>query len=393
SQVILSAGDAEGSLQLRDLWTGTLLSSYKQYASALPASVALVASPKAGSLPRSLLTLPTTKPMIHAYALYKDQPTLRISAPEKLVAITTSVKGTFCAAASPEGRIHLWDLASGELLVSWIAHYRTIRALAFTDDEICLVSAGEDATVNVWSLSTIIRLSSSSSSAPKPLHTWTDHSLPVMALSLSSGPHTHARVFTCSLDQTVKVWSISTGLLLGSLLFPMPLHTLALAPTELAVYVAGPRRPGEVLRADLHRLRSHPQYPSVMRSIMQGKSGNDVVGIGLDQSVDTVQPAIYPITSSTATSSSSSSSPITIPSLALSLDGTMLVGGCSDGSLRIWDTTSRQLLRSILVNKGPIHALHTFLVDPADLMSPAKPKSQIPGPVPLQRSIRPGKED
>ena len=46
--------------------------------------------------------------------------------------------------------------------------------------------------------------STSGVSEQKPIHTWSDHSLPVRDIHLTSGG-VRCRVATCSLDQTCKV--------------------------------------------------------------------------------------------------------------------------------------------------------------------------------------------
>lgn len=44
------------------------------------------------------------------------------------------------------------QVSSGTLLITVDAHYRSVSALAFSDDGACLVTGSEDAGVSVWSI-------------------------------------------------------------------------------------------------------------------------------------------------------------------------------------------------------------------------------------------------
>ena len=45
----------------------------------------------------------------------------------------------------------------------------------------------------------------------EPRYTWTGHSLPVTGLQVGAGPAPSARVASCSLDMTVKLYTMTTG--------------------------------------------------------------------------------------------------------------------------------------------------------------------------------------
>ncbi|PVF99873.1 hypothetical protein CPB86DRAFT_265225 [Serendipita vermifera] len=77
---------------------------------------------------------------------------------------------------------------------------------------------------------------------PTPLITLTDHTLPITSLHIGIGPVTSARIFSSSLDGTVKIWAVDshtrsdspdlTFCLLASFSFPSPISELVVDPLE-----------------------------------------------------------------------------------------------------------------------------------------------------------------
>ena len=49
--------------------------------------------------------------------------------------------------------IKLFKISTGRMLNSWDGHYKAVTALKWTDNDTFLLSAGEDALLNLWSLS------------------------------------------------------------------------------------------------------------------------------------------------------------------------------------------------------------------------------------------------
>lgn len=101
----------------------------------------------------------------------------RLIPPVRLSTIALSRDGVYMAGGTPDGRILLWEVrpkeslasveekltprpqvSSGTLLVTVDAHYRSISALAFSDDGAALVSGSEDAGVSVWSVGRCVPL-------------------------------------------------------------------------------------------------------------------------------------------------------------------------------------------------------------------------------------------
>jgi len=105
---------------------------------------------------------------------------------DAIVAVATSLNGTFWAAGSRRGEVWVWEAASQTLHRAWQAHTDNVYALAFSPDGRTLASGGDDATVRLWD-----------AKLGTHLQTLTGHSGPVYALAWSPDG---------------RVWEVSTGI-------------------------------------------------------------------------------------------------------------------------------------------------------------------------------------
>jgi hypothetical protein len=67
-----------------------------------------------------------------------------------VAAVAFSPDGATLAAACSDGVIRLWDIASGDLRLTFSGHVGGVRRLAFTPDGRTLASLGDDNTLNLW---------------------------------------------------------------------------------------------------------------------------------------------------------------------------------------------------------------------------------------------------
>ena len=105
-----------------------------------------------------------------------------------------------------------------------------------------LVSASEDSTIQLWSLADVLDrgVAAAVLHGIKPIRVWKGHALPVTGLHISSlSTAAGLRVFSCSMDQTLKVWDAHDSR--ASLTFACPdiLHALAVDPEERFVFLGG----------------------------------------------------------------------------------------------------------------------------------------------------------
>lgn len=97
--------------------------------------------------------------------------------------------------------------------------------------------------------------------APTPLHTLNEHTLPITSVYLGVGSLSSTRLFSSSLDNTVRVWSIDYAVseagstvshLLGFSL-PAPVSELAVDPAERFFFAATTGEKGEVYLIKMYR--------------------------------------------------------------------------------------------------------------------------------------------
>jgi len=160
--------------------------------------------------------------------------------------------------------------------------------------------------------------------------TFSNHSLPVSDLRFSG---TSRRLCSCSLDQTCKIWSIDIASLLCSVSFPTLLQCVAISPMEDSIYVGG--ADGNVYKFDLWDVKMHDF-----------------------NIVDNIQklPQIFKGQNS-------------VNSIDLNLDGSLLVSGSDDGCVRVWSSSTCQLIHTYQQHKGPV--IHvSVLLKPASVMVP-----------------------
>ena len=100
--------------------------------------------------------------------------------------------------ATPDGRIRLWDVRTGDLLHTLTGHTREVSSVAFSSDGQTLASGGElDATIRLWDVRT-----------GDLLRTLTGHTREVYSISFSPDGQT---LVSGSRDGTTRLWDVRTG--------------------------------------------------------------------------------------------------------------------------------------------------------------------------------------
>ncbi|MEW5316242.1 MAG: hypothetical protein WDW38_007623 [Sanguina aurantia] len=340
--VLLGCSLPDSNITAWDLRTGTNLTSYKPSSSSRNGLCCVGRD--------YLAAAQTNKDALHFFAHHKDQSVQRSFTVERTAALASSMDGTYLAAGGASGTIYLWEVGSGRLLRTWAAHYKAVSVLAFAEGGSVLVSGGDDTLVNVWLLADLLDVGldpmSAEYSRPQPLHAWCEHTLPVTSLAVGLG-EVNAVVATVSLDRTLQLHAMSDGRLLLNARLPCALHCVALDPGEHAVYAGG--SDGCIYEVSLTGANggsgsssAHPQGASAG----SGASLSELSGGSHVQRMEGHSRVVN--------------------SLAVSLDGELLVSGSDDGTARVWDLRSRQAVQvisapgaapvtSVLVMLQPLH--------------------------------------
>uniref|UniRef100_A0A3Q3F490 WD repeat-containing protein 18 n=1 Tax=Kryptolebias marmoratus TaxID=37003 RepID=A0A3Q3F490_KRYMA len=146
---------------------------------------------------------------------------------------------------------------------------------------------------------------------PEPRHILSRHSLPITDLHCGR-MGAQARIATASLDQTVKVWELSSGEMLMSVLFDVEIMSVTFDPCEYFLFCGG--SDGNIFQVSLQE----KSFQSASEGTQVFKGHRNLVTC-----------------------------------LSVSMDGTLLLSGSHDETVRLWDIQSRQSVRC-LAHKGPV---------------------------------------
>ncbi|XP_060199419.1 protein ROOT INITIATION DEFECTIVE 3 [Lycium barbarum] len=168
---------------------------------------------------------------------------------EPINPLVSNSEGTYIAGGGASGDIFLWQVATGKLLKKWHAHYRGVTCLIFNDDQSLLISGSEDGSVRVWSLIMIFDDVLRGKAKQPYEYSFSEHSLKVTDVVIGYGG-ANAIIVSASEDRTCKVWSLSKGKLLRNIVFPSIIDAIALDHGEDVFYAGG--RDGKIYIAALN---------------------------------------------------------------------------------------------------------------------------------------------
>lgn len=248
----------------------------------------------------------------------------KIYPPEKIGPLTCTTNGTYLMGGGISGQLHIWEMPTKQLIRSWRGHKKPVSCSILTDDESLLVSGGDDGFINVWPLIRILDVAEGSDGDREMhlpfLYSWDAHSLPVTGLVCGVGG-CNAILVSCSLDCTVKIWSLGLGSHLRTLGMPCAINCVVVDPSENALYAGG--TDGNI-------------YVGVLKVFSRLRDGigdeNGIIGSLFDHS-----------------------GPIT--ALGFSMDGVTLVSASEDCTIRLWDTCSNCVIRVLNHCRGPVSSI------------------------------------
>ncbi|XP_010061738.3 protein ROOT INITIATION DEFECTIVE 3 [Eucalyptus grandis] len=180
-----------------------------------------------------------------------DRPQVEVKSfpAEPILPLAANSEGTYIAGGGVSGEIYLWEVPTGKLLRKWHAHYRAITCLVFSDDDSLVISGSEDGSVRVWSLFMIFDDMRRQEATHLYEHSFTGHALRITDVVIGYGG-SNAIIVSASEDRTCKVWSLSKGILLRNIVFPSMIYAIALDPGEHVFYAGS--RDGKIYVAALN---------------------------------------------------------------------------------------------------------------------------------------------
>ncbi|KAG7664486.1 IPI3 [[Candida] subhashii] len=302
-----------------------------------------------------LFTCSATKALITVYSWGKEAPEQRIPIPEALSCLTVidhPQTGKFStvprfripwllAGGSKTGKIYIWELSSGDLVCVKEGHYQGITNIRFDRGGSFLVTSGQDGRCIVWNTADLVKKVKSEDGGVKPFYQITDNTLPITDMVISGGGN-DLRLYTCSKDNTVRVYDIMTKQLLTTFILSNPVDSLTLDPANRAIYAG----------LENGQIRSIPLYNiNPNTGVLESIGGmNKIITVENDPNLKHtfVQHR-----------SDEEGSMISVTKLSISLDGTSIISGDSKGRVFVSDIVTKQVIKAFTPcpNNSPISYL------------------------------------
>lgn len=330
-----------------------------------PSPHALAHIPQQGSVTGSsmfnagIAVIQHGRALIHIYSLgLSNQHLAKIVISEHISTISAHPSGHYIIGTGESGVIYLWETATGVLLTSWEAHYLPIRCSLFSPNGDLFVSAGDDNTIKVWSLAACLQ--SESSSEIKPLFIFANaHTKTITDLKFSkaSASDCSQRLFSSSLDSSCKIWDLTTGECLGTIVFPSPITSIIIDQVESRIWSSGEN--GKIYKTLLYT-------PSTNNNKIAESKNSDSNGK-------------YMYTPMKALNGSKPYDPSLncleghlskVNCIDISFDGSLLVSGDESGLIIVWDSVSGQPIRRFDGHRQNAVTSVKFILVPSVLEDP-----------------------
>ncbi|CAE6498821.1 unnamed protein product [Rhizoctonia solani] len=244
------------------------------------------------------------------------------------------------ASGSSDKTIRLWDLKVMCPIGSpYIGHSSRVSSLAFSPDGTKLVSGSWDKTIRVWLVN-----GSDSKLAGNPLLI-TGHSDTVTCVVFSPDG---SAVASGSADKTLQTWDVQSGSKIAAHVFPAK-HSdtiTSIAFSQDGKLIASSSLDGAVELRRAENLTPFCQrfgHFSPVHSITFSSDGTHVVSGSADMTTRvwdiTMYPPIpFPISTKTMTTAPLVGHSSSINFLTISSDGSRIISGANDNTVRIWDS-------------------------------------------------------
>ncbi|KAL9713631.1 Pre-rRNA-processing protein ipi3 [Leucoagaricus gongylophorus] len=340
-----SSEPGAGYVALHDIQNAANLASFKQTNARNHCTAVFESTNRQGGF---ILAAQPDKSILNVYNFQKDQIVLKIVLPEKLTCLAIDKEGDYCAGGTSQGRIYLWEASI--LFNSWDAHYRRVNVLKFTNDGSVLISGSEDSSVNVWLVQRLLD-NSTQNDLPTPHFTLSDHTLPITDIRCGVGASLTCRILTASVDHSVKLWDLSSGMLLTTFQFPHVIAHLAWDVTERVFFAAS--QDGSIHCVNLFRQRKSDARESISDAVGGGGT-SDVIRI-VEEEAKSQSRKLIQVGEA-------------VSAMVISLTSTFLLVGTLGGMIHFYDLPSHQLLRTISAHKGLSITYLTSLFKPPDLI-------------------------
>ncbi|XP_026468488.1 WD repeat-containing protein 18-like [Ctenocephalides felis] len=318
--VFVSDDSGQNNTSVYDPNTCTMVMSYKGGNLASPRTVSLINH-------NYLIAADRVKPLLNVWPINSQETVqgLRMICPGRVGALDVTPKGIYLAAGI-EDKLHIWHASTGRLASVISRHYQPISCVKFTDDGSFLITAGQDGVILVWNFAYLIQVVGANERTQEPLYSFSDHTLPVTDIFVGRGG-LNTQLISVSKDRTCRIYDLTRGVLLNSVIFKNALTSVTMDFLEQSVFVGDAE--GKIYQ---FFLCSAP-------NVVEGES-TDMCFTGHES---------------------------TVSCLSTSADGQTLMSGGQDSKVIFWHIPSRKMIRKIMLKGAVSNAF--FAPAPSNMFS------------------------
>ncbi|KAF2757401.1 WD40 repeat-like protein [Pseudovirgaria hyperparasitica] len=321
------------------------------------------------------------KAVVHVYNREKGSQEAIIPFQERIHAIALAVDDTVLALGTQTGRLLLWEICTGRLVVAPVSHLQEITAVVVDRSSNFLLTGSADSSVNVWSLPHLLSFSSGTE-CKSPLRSLSSHRGAITSLAIGHSSTSANIAVSTSADNTAIIWDYQTGTLLRTyLLGDTPLATV-LDPADRAFYTS--YADGSVQLIDFF---DPPSPTDALRSTTPNTPSSVL---------EPPKSSRWHLTAETLSLGSAQC-------LTLSWDGTTLLSGHASGKIATWDVARGRWASTLATLPGAVTNISMLAPTgfPAGSSQAEGPKTRIsnvvkprldialdtPGPVPASYTL------
>lgn len=198
---------------------------------------------KSATLPHCLATSTThifaaqaDKAVVSVYNRSKGNQEATVPFTERITCITLACDDTVLVLGTTEGKIFLWEIATGRQITTAQAHLQSLTCLAVDESSDFLVSTSADATARVWSLPALLSFQTDIQSAV-PTSTFDGHRSSITAVSLGHSASFRNFAITIAEDRTCLIWDYHSSTTIFTFLLAAVPRCVDFDPVDRAAFI------------------------------------------------------------------------------------------------------------------------------------------------------------
>ncbi|KAF2105017.1 WD40 repeat-like protein [Rhizodiscina lignyota] len=294
------------------------------------------------------------KAVVNVYSRERGNQEAIVPLQEKVTSLAVAAEGTVVVMGTEGGRVMLWETCTGRFISTPPSHLQPVTCIAVSPTSSYLLTGSADSTIHVWSLPTLLSFSAPSSYASpdkrdhkSPVHTFTSHRAPIMALTISAISGPGALAVSASEDGTAIAWDYARGQPLRTFLLSAVPRALVLDPADRGFFVG--YTDGTIQLIDFFNLPDAQRHSE--------NAVNPLFAEGA--SATPIQP---PESERWRCPEQQGSPAGAVLSLALSWDTVTLLSGHEGGQVMAWDVGGRKWKNMTVAMIGPVTNLQMLEV-------------------------------